>query len=610
MAAPTTTSSRPARRTTTTRPPSSARPRRRALRPDPNRRWRPASRKGGPCGYTLDGKTCAKRGAHYCEPRADRVVKFFAELLVHPAGALANTRFELADWQEYEVIRPLFGEVHWSDQWGRYVRRYTRASLVMARKNGKSALLSGILLYLLVGDGEESAEVYGAAANTRQASKVFEPCVKMVRKSPVLARRLQHIKNARRLVDEQSGSHYEVIPSDADVELGHSPHAFCLDEVLSQPDGSLWEAMSTATGARTQPLLLAITTETKDGASFGSEMIDEADRVLEQPERAPHHFVFVRKTPRTQEELDRLHRLFPGRPDLPVSLDIWDEANWYWANPALGTFLSLAALRQDAVEAKLKPAAEAGFRQFRLNQRVSLTSRWIHMDLWNARIGEAGAAPGPDWIAERLAGQRCWGGLDLSSKLDMTSFALVFPGGEVSWRFWIPESVVPTLDDHTGGLVGEWCDDGWITTTEGDTIDYDRIYDDIEADHRRYGIVDITYDKWSGEPVRQEIVKRTRLKMVESDTTYLRMTPPMSELERRLKADELIHFGHPVARWMADVVECKRPRDDPDRMRPVKPDRSKTGKRIDGIPALLFALDGALRGMPAPSVYESRGLAG
>ncbi|MGW2544175.1 hypothetical protein ACWC5I_25680, partial [Kitasatospora sp. NPDC001574] len=112
------TTARPARRATATTRPPSARPRRRTLRPDPNRRWRPTSRAGGVCGYTLDGKTCAKRGAHYCEPRADRVVAFFAELLVHPAGALANTRFVLAPWQEWEIVRPLFGEVHWSAQWG------------------------------------------------------------------------------------------------------------------------------------------------------------------------------------------------------------------------------------------------------------------------------------------------------------------------------------------------------------------------------------------------------------------------------------------------------------------------------------------------------------
>ncbi|NEB00613.1 terminase TerL endonuclease subunit [Streptomyces sp. SID13726] len=605
---PAATTRRPARSKAATRPRRTTR--RRVLKVDHHKRWRPASRRGGTCGYTLDGKTCTRRGAHYCEPRADKVVKFFAELLIHPAGALANTRFELAPWQEHEIIRPLFGEVVWSEQWGRYVRRYSRATIVMARKNGKSALLSGIALYMLVGDGEESAEIYCAAANTRQAGKVFEPAVKMMRKSPILAARLKHIKNIRRLVDEKTSSHYEAIPSDADNELGHSPHCFILDEVLSQPDDTLWKAMVTGAGARTQPLMLAITTETTDQVSFGAEFIDEADRVMEDPARAPHHFAYVRKMPRDVDELERLWRLFPARPELPVSLDPWDEKNWAWPNPALGSFLSVQALREDAIEARTDLSKENGFRQFRLNQRVSQVTRWISMDLWNARTGEV--APTPDWVRGRLKGQRCWGGLDLSSKLDLTAYALVFPGGEVLWRFWIPESVVPQLAEHTGGKFAEWVEDGWITATDGDTIDYDTIYDDIETDHKAFRIVDITYDKWSGEPVRQEIVKRTRLTMVESDTTYLRMTPPMAELMRRLKSkdDELRHFGNPVARWMADTVEKKSPRDDPDRLRPVKPDRDKTGKRIDGIPALLFALDGSMRGLPKKSVYESRGMLG
>lgn len=580
---------------------------RRAPHVDHSKRWRPDSRKGPVCGYTLDGKTCTRRGAHYCEPRADRVVAFFAELLVHPAGAMANTRFELAAWQEHEIIRPLFGEVHWSEQWARYVRRYTRATVVMARKNGKSALLSGIALYMLCGDGEESAEVYGAAANTRQAGKVFEPATKMVRKSPVLARRLKHIRNARRLVDEATGSHYEVIPADADNELGHSPHCFILDEVLSQPDDSLWVAMRTGAGARCQPLMLAITTETSGQVSFGAEFIDEADRVMEDPARAPHHFAFVRKMPRTADELDRLRRLFPGRADLPVSLDPWDEANWAWPNPALGSFLSVASLREEAEEARQNRAAENGFRQFRLNQRVSQVTRWIPMDLWDANAREI--APAPAWLSGRLAGERCWAGLDLSSKLDLTAWCLLFTDGSVLWRFWAPESVAPVLDEHTGGLFSQWAADGWVSLTDGDTIDYDQIYEDITEDHQRFRIVDITYDKWCGEPVRQEIEKRTRLTTVESNTTYQRMTPPMGEFMRGLKAGEYAHYGNPVARWMADNLECKSPTDDPDRIRPVKPNRDKTGKRIDGLPALFFAIDGQMRGLPAPSVYETQGMA-
>ncbi|MCY0919617.1 MULTISPECIES: terminase large subunit [unclassified Streptomyces] len=599
----TATTSRPARTRAAARRPV----RRRMPRIDHTKRWRPASRRGGRCGYTLDGLTCARSGAHYCEPRANRVVRFFAELLVHPAGALANTRFELAPWQEHEIIRPLFGEVIWSEQWERYVRRYSRATVVIARKNGKSALLSGIALYMLCGDGEQSAEIYGAAANTRQAGKVFEPCTKMVKRSPHLAARLTHLRNARRLVDEKTSSHYEVIPSDADNELGHSPHCFILDEVLSQPDDKLWEAMVTGAGARTQPLMLAITTETSDQASFGAEFIDEADRVMEDPSRVPHHFAYVRKMPRTQDELDRLHRLFPGRPDLPVSLDVFDEDNWAWPNPALDTFLSRQSLREDAIEARAKLSKQNSFKQFRMNQRVSQVTRWIPMDLWDLNAREI--APNPGWIAGRLEGQRCWAGLDLSSKLDLTAWTLLFPDGSIIWRMWAPESVADFLDEHTGGMFSEWARDGWVTLTDGDTIDYDTIYDDIETDHQLYRIVDITYDKWCGEPVRQEIVKRTRLKTVESDTTYTRMTPPMAEMMRGLKAQEYAHYGNPVARWMADALECKSPRDDPDRIRPVKPARDKTGKRIDGMPALLFAIDGAMRGMPAPSVYESQGMA-
>ncbi|MFF2774847.1 terminase large subunit [Streptomyces sp. NPDC058052] len=597
------TTTRPARSKTSTRPRGRAKP----PQFNPRTWWRPRSRKGPVCGYTLDGTTCTSSGTHHCEPRADRVVKFFAELLVHPAGALAGTRFVLAPWQEHEIIRPLFGEVVWSEQWGRYVRRYSRATIVMARKNGKSALLSGIALYMLCGDGEESAEVYGAAAIKRQAGKVFEPCVKMQRRSPVLAKRLTHVKAAMRLVDEQTGSHYEVIASDADNELGHSPHCFILDEVLSQPDDSLWVAMRTGAGARTQPLMLAITTETSQQYSFGADFIDEADRVMEDPSRSPHHFVYVRKMPRTPDELDRLQRLFPGRADLPVSLDPWDEANWQWPNPALGSFLAIQSLRDEAHEAKGDRKGENAFRQFRLNQRVSEVSRWIAMDLWDMNAREL--APSPGWIAGRLEGQRCWGGLDLSSKLDLTAWALYFPSGEILWRFWAPESVRPLLDEHTNGAFGEWADDGWVTLTEGDTIDYDTIYDDIETDHNFYKIVNVTYDKWCGEPVRQQIVKRTRLTMIESDTTFTRMTPPMSEFMRGLKAREYAHFGNPVARWMADNLECKSPRDDPDRIRPVKPDRGKTGKRIDGMPAALFAIDGGLRGMPAASIYESQGMA-
>lgn len=557
---------------------------------DHHKRWRPADRTGKVCGYTFRGKVCRRKGAHYCEGRADRVVMFFARLLVHTKGPLKRTTFELLDWQEHEIIRPLFGEVQWSAEWQCYARRYRIAYIIVARKNGKSELAAAIQLYMLVGDDEESAEIYCAAKDTKQAGKTFEPALRMVQLSPRLSARIRHIKNARRLVDERSGSHYEILTADAKGELGHNPHCFNLDEVLSQPDGSMWETMTTAAGARLQELCYATTTETNDSASFGAELIDEAERVQEDPARSPHVFSFVRKLPSNEEQLDRLRRIFAGHPDLPVSCDPFDEVNWRWPNPALDQFKSREAMRRQALEAKADRTKENGFRQYQANQRVQQVTRYVPMDLWDQNAGEI--APSPEWLLPHIEGEQCWAGLDLSSKFDLTAWCCLFDSGWVWWRFWVPESVVPKLDEHTGGKFSTWIRDGWVVATDGEVIDYDAVYEAIEEDHNRFAITDVTYDRWCGEPVRQEIEDRMGLDMVESGTTYQRMTGPMTELMRLLKARELKHAGNPVARWMADNLEAKRPTDDPDRVRPVKPMRMKSGKRIDGAVALLFAIDG------------------
>jgi phage terminase large subunit-like protein len=521
------------------------------------------------------------------------VVRFYVELLVHTKGAHARHVFRLATWQEYDLVRPIFGEVVWSPEWQRYIRRYRVVIIVLARKNGKSALLSGTALYLLVGDDEESAEVYGAAKDTKQAGKVFEPALRMMQLSPLLSKRLDYNKNARRLIDERTASYYEIITADAEGELGHNPHGFILDEVLSQPDDSLWNAMRTAGGTRTQPLMLCITTETNDDASFGASVIDEADRIQEDPSRAPHMFAYVRKLPMNEVELDRLRRLFPGHPDLPVSCDPFDEANWRWPNPGLDDFKTRSSMREEKLEALNDPTKENAFRQFQVNQRVQQVTRYVSLQLWDANVGET--MPSPSWLRKKLAGQVCWAGLDLSSKLDLTAWCLLFEDGWCWWRFWVPEAVVPLLDKHTAGKFSVWVRDGWVTATEGNTIHFERIYDDIETDWNTFLIRNATYDRWCGEPVRQAIEARTGLEMFESDTTYANMSGPMQEFLRLLKAHELQQGGNPVARWNADNLQAKMPADDPDRVRPVKPDREKTGKRIDGMPALFFAIDARMR---------------
>lgn len=571
---------------------------------DHQRRWRPRQRGGKVCNFTFDGKVCTKRGAHYCEPRADKPVAFFRELLVHTKGAHARQAFELELWQEHDIIRPVFGEVIWSPEWQRYVRRFNVATIVIARKNGKSEIVAGIALYLLIADDEEGAEIYGAAKDTKQAGKVWEPASRMRLLSAVLAKRLGVNKNNRRIFDAggKSGSYYEVITADALGELGHNPHGFLLDEVLSQPDGSLWEAMRTAAGTRTQPLFLAITTETNDDSSFGADVIDEAERIQEDPKRNPRAFAYVRKLPNTEAALEVLRRRFPDHPDLPVSLDPWDESNWRWPNPALGSFLSVESLRQEALEAMLEPKKENGFRQFRLNQRVQQATRWMPLRLWDDAGDGTAWSPIPE---SELAGRVCYGGLDLAAASDVAALCWLFPGdteadvARLLWRFWVTEEAVSFLDPRTDGAIGRWARAGYMRITEGNIIDFEDIRSVFEHDLEQFAVAELGYDPW-GAPDTVSWLQQRGVTVYPIRQTYEGLSASMQEMMRLTKAHQLDHGGNPVARWMADAVAVKHPADQPDVIRPVKPNRAASSKRIDGIVAEVEAIAAWKRDHAAP----------
>ncbi|WP_432845988.1 terminase large subunit [Amycolatopsis sp. CA-161197] len=563
-------------------------------------RWRPDDDSGPVCGYTFREKTCPKSGAHYCEPRADRVVTFFARMLVHVKGPLKRTPFLLLDWQEFEIIRPLFGEVEWSSEWGTYARRYRIAYIIVARKNGKSEIAAAIQLYMLVGDDEESAEIYCAAKDTKQAGKVFEPALRMVQLSPKLSKRLQHIKNARRLIDEKSGSHYEILTADAEGELGHNPHAFNLDEVLSQPNGDMWEAMTTAAGARLQELNFATTTETNDPSSFGADLIDEAEKTQEDPARAPHVFAFVRKLPNSQDELDRLHATFPGHPHLPVNLDPFDERNWKWPNPALDQFKSRAAMHRQKLDAQNDPAKENSFRQFQTNQRVQQKFRWMPMHLYGASGGDSNDIwLRPDYHRERLLGKPAWGGFDLAATSDLTAWCTLIPEDgwiHALWRFWLPEAALRELDKKNDDKFSRWVKQGWIVATPGTVLDYEQVYGDIAEEARDFDLLAVDADKWSSAPVIQRIEQDTGMWEIEAYANdFSSMSLGMKELMALVTTSRLLHHGNPVAEFCFDSVEARKAPYNPDLLRPDKPDRGKTGKRIDGVAAAIMACNAKLR---------------
>lgn len=527
------------------------------------------------CGKAHDQIRCTERGDHFCEPRAAHAEAFFNEILVHTKGDWARQAFDLREWQREEMIRPVFGPVRWDARRKRYVRRVRIVWIELARKQGKSEILAGIALYLLVADGEESAEIYGAAIDREQARKVFDVALRMVQLSPILNKRLICKPHEKRIIDPETYSYYQVVSADASGNLGHNPHGIVFDEVATQRNDQLWGALRTAMGARSQPLMVAATTPGNDPSSWCASMHAEMARVAEDPARSPHTYVYLRNTP----------------PDA----DPWDETNWYHANPALDDFLDAEALREEALEARNDPSRENLFRQFRLAQWVQQATRWMPYHLYQAVTGEPWI--NPFWRYEEWKGRPAWAGLDLSAKHDLTAWCLCLPGkgaepADAFWRFWLPEEAYDALLRSTSGKAQAWVRDGWLTLTDGAVIDYTRVYEEITTDAKHFRLAEIDYDKWSGEPARQAIEERTGATMVAVDQNFTGMHQPMTDLMGLVLNRGWLHHGNPVAAWCFDSVEVRRSTVNPELIKPEKPQRKAGDPRIDAVVAAALAVGG------------------
>jgi phage terminase large subunit-like protein len=520
---------------------------------------------------------CEESGEHLCLPRAIRVCGFFDRVLVHTKGQFARKPFILTDWQRNEILGPLMGTVEYDAEAKRYRRRYRMGWIELARKNGKSELLAGLAIYLLAYDGEEGAEIYGAAKDRDQARIIWDVASRMVQLSPTLNSRegLRVRNHDRRIVDARTGSIYTVLARDALGNLGLNPSAILFDEVIAQPDGRLWEAMRTATGARAEPLMVAATTAGDDPSSFAASEHASCVKVVDDPDRERHRYVYLRNT--------------------PIEADIFDEATWGFANPALGDFLSPQALRDEAAEARNDPTKENAFRQFRLNQWVSQSTRWMPMNLYRECVGDIW--PTADWGLKLLQGREVWCGLDLSAKLDLTSLCVFVPPrqaepGHALWWHWLPEDSLANLNQATAQKATQWVRQGFLRLMPGGTVDYDLLCGQIKDILTSFKPREIVYDKWSGEYTRQSLERLLgkRVAIIPNEPTYVGMTVPMRELMALTVEHAWNHHGNGIAQFCFDSVEVRRAVDNPDLLKPVKPLRTPNQVRIDAVVTAALAV--------------------
>lgn len=549
------------------------------------------------CGWVnpVTHQECSERGDHFCVPRADHVCGFFEDLLMHTKGTQYRKRFLLRDWQSDEILRPIFGNVRWSEEHQAYVRSTRTAYIEMGRKNGKSQILAGIMLYLLFSDGEHSAELISVAKDREQASAVFNVASQMVLLQPILSRSAKVIPSTKRIVNTRSNGVYMVKAADGGRLLGGNPSGVAADEILAWPKESgteVWNALRSGMGSmdRKQPLMVAATTAPAADESFGADVHRRMVRVLENPEVEPHTFAWIK--------------------NLPLDKDIWDETNWFIPNPALGDFLSLEEMRGMAIEARNDPVAELSFRRFQLNQTLGSEVHWMPMHLWDECQGTV--FPDAQQTLDAFAGRDCWMGIDLAGRQDLTSICYLFPDGEecdVVWRHWMPRESYERLNKANNGKLAVWASEGWLTVTEGNVLDFNAVYDAIDTDAKRYTVLGIDADRWSSDPVLQEIGYRTYIHgddIMAYSNDFLHMSDGMHRLFELVKERRIRHHGNPLARWCFDCCEARLHTQDPDLIMPAKIKRDQSSNRIDAVPAAIMAVSAWwTRGKEVESVYNT-----
>jgi phage terminase large subunit-like protein len=510
---------------------------------------------GVPAGAPLSPAEAQAVGAKYWFDRdaADMACDFFPRFCVHLEGKLAGEPFELEAWQRNDIIRPLFG---WKRPDG--TRRYRILYLEVPRKNGKTTLAAGIALLLTFADKEAGAQIYSAASDKDQAAIVFEAAVAMRNANLELRRRSLAYKKA--LVVPTWGASFKPLSTVANSKHGFNVHGFVFDEFHVQPDRDLYDVLHTGTGARLQPLEVIITTAGSNRHSICWELHEHALKVQ-------------------QGILE--DDAFLGVIYAAGERDDWrDPATWRKANPNLGVSIQLDYIERECVKAQQTPAYENTFKRLHLNIWTEQVSRWIAVETWDAcdeLVGE-----------EHLEGMTCAGGLDLSSVSDLSALVLDFvrEDGAHIWvpRFWMPKENIALRVKRDRVPYDVWERAGLIKATEGNVVDYRVIRADLNALAERFHIREIAFDRWNSQSLVTDL-QDDGFVMVAFGQGFASMSAPTKELEKLILGKKLIHSRNPVLRWMLSNVAVQQ-----DPAGNNKPDKEKSGEKIDGIVAGIMGL--------------------
>lgn len=500
-----------------------------------------------------------KDGYIFDQARAERPIAFIERFCKHSKGEWAGQPLRLELFQK-AFISALFGFVDAKTGY----RKYRETLFYVARKNGKSVMLSGLALYMLIADQEAGAEVYSVASKKDQAKIIYEETYNMVRQSPDL---LQVIKKRKSdLYFPLTFSKFQPLGKNSDTLDGLNSSLVIIDELHSIKDRNLYEVMKQSQSARRQPLLVMITTAGTVRECIFDDMYKYACGVCDSTITDPHFLPIIYELDSKEEWLDPM--------------------KWEKANPGLNRIKKLDDLISKVSRAKQSPRDLTGVLVKDFNVIQSVASTWITFD---------DAANPETFELERFKGYYAIGGADLSRSGDLTAATLLFMDKQekryVTQMYFLPKDNFEQRVKEEKIPYDKWYEAGLLRLCEGNSINYSDVTAWFLEMVEKYDVTPawIYYDPYSAAYWVQEMQSHG-FNMVKCYQGVKTLSLPMQQLGQDLAAKKVNYNANPLLLWCITNTGVKT--DVNGNIQPIKATNPKY--RIDGLASLLDAYVGLL----------------
>lgn len=591
--------------------------------------------------HLQDLETGPARGLYFDVAKMQRALDFFPDVLtVELEGKVVP--FHLLPWQKF-VVGSLFGWV-WKETG---FRRFDRAYIESGKGSGKTPLMAGIGLYMMLADGELSAEVYAAAAKREQAMRAFTDVVNMVDRSARLKRRLRQTgKNpVWKLTHPPTKSKFQPMSSDK-AKSGDRVSCGIVDELHEHKDRYTIDMLEAGFKNRKQPLMIVATNSGFDRESICYEWHDHAAAVVEGLRIDDALFSFVLALDDDDDPLELVDLI-----DLEIEVSgkrqtVQIPRCWIKTNPGIGQTVTVDYLRKQVNAAREIPGRENGVRRLNFCQWTDADASWVTRAAWVKCEAELGDRQAGRLIVPGLAGSggdpgaECFIGLDLSFAFDLTAIAFAFPepilteqghavlsptGDEltrlVCWiEYFTPAETAAEREKKDRVPYTAWIRDGWVHGVPDKIVRKQYIANRIAEVTGIYDLRWAAFDRYRHKELQQEMSEEgVDAPWIEHPQGFRRggqldgilgpdgkkidnplwMPDSVQKLETRILDGTLQIQASPVTRWQVSSTVIRK---DPAGTGNHVFDKAKATGRIDGIVALAMAIGAAEMRLPVRDI--------